>query len=85
MENTNTALFPLAAAAGAVPAPPATAKAAVPDVKVERSVPSEASVFTVEPEKEFNSVFVEPLAGTNQFEDPLLPSKYNLPAPKLAV
>lgn len=85
MEKTNTALFPLAAEAGAVPAPPRTAKAPSPDVTLERSVPSEATVFALEPPKAFNSVFVVPLAGTNQFEDPLLPSKYNLPAPKLAV
>jgi len=83
MENTNTALFPLAAEAGAVPAPPTTAKAELPDVTLERSVTSEATVFALEPPKAFNSVFVAPLAGTNQFEDPLLPSKYNLPPPKL--
>jgi hypothetical protein len=82
IEKAKTALFPLAAVP---PAPPTTAKAAVPDVMVERSVPSEASVFTLEPPKAFNSVLVEAVAGTNQLEDPLLPSKYKVPAPKLAV
>ena len=74
MENTNTALFPLAAKFVLVP-PPTTAKAAAPLVPLERSVPSEANVFALEPPKAFNSVLDEPVAGTNQFEDPLLPSK----------
>ena len=84
MEKTNTALFPLAAKLGAVPAPPIKAKAPLV-VTLENKVPSEAVVFTVEPLKALSSVLVKPVAGTNQLEDPKLPSKYKEPVPKFAV
>ena len=76
IEKAKTALFPLA---------PTTAKAEGDVVTEDSSVPSEAVLLMLVPPKAFNSVLVEPVAGTNQFEDPLLPSKYKVPAPKLAV
>jgi hypothetical protein len=43
------------------------AKAAAPDVVVEKLVPA---VFSIVPVKAFSSVLVEPVAGTNQSLDP---------------
>ena len=75
IEKAKTALFPLALRFGAVPAPPRTAKAAGDVVTEDSSVPSEAVLLMLVPVKAFNSVFVVPVAGTNQLEDPFVPSK----------
>ena len=82
MLNLNTMALPLApkVPAGTLAAPPTIARAAGEVVTVDML----PVAFKAVPPKALISVLVVPVAGSKKLLEPLLPSRYKDPVPKLA-